>query len=170
MKTLQLTAKNTIIYIAFNTIALAFIYFVPTISHLLSFPMYLIEPMRIALILAMVHTTKVNAYVLALTLPLFSFLVSGHPILYKMVIISGELLLNVWFFYLIYSKSKNAFASIFSSIILSKAIYYLAKFSLIALVFKSNDSIISTPIYIQIATTLVFSAYLGLVYEKKRLV
>jgi hypothetical protein len=168
MKTLQLTAKSTIYHIVFNSIALAFIYFVPTISHLLSFPMYLIEPMRIALILAMVHTTKVNAYVIAITLPLFSYLVSGHPVFYKMLLISGELMLNVWFFYLVLSRTKNAFASIFSSIVFSKMVYYLAKFVIIALIFKSTESIVSTPLYIQLATTLVFSIYLGLVFGKEK--
>jgi hypothetical protein len=53
--------------------ALLIIYLTPAISHLFSFPVYLLEPMRIMLILAVVHTSRKNAYLLALTLPLFSF-------------------------------------------------------------------------------------------------
>jgi len=167
MQAAQLTSQKTIGYILFDIIALAFIYFVPTISHMLNFPLYLIEPMRIALILALVHTTKRNAYIIAITLPLFSFLVSAHPVFYKMLLISGELILNVWLFYLVYSKTKNAFASILSSILLSKALYYLAKFLIIALIIKSSDSIISTPLYIQGITTLVFSGYLWVMFRGK---
>src|SRR6056297_3145024 len=83
----------------FDLAAIAFIYFIPAISHMLSIPLYLLEPMRIILILALVHTHKVNAYVLAATLPFFTFLVSGHPILPKAFLISAELVLNVFLFF-----------------------------------------------------------------------
>jgi hypothetical protein len=167
MNTLQLTSKRTLGTVIFDILALAFIYFVPTISHMLNFPLYLIEPMRIALVLALVHTTKRNAYVIALTLPIFSYLVSAHPVFYKMMLISGELIINVWLFYFIFNRTKNAFVSILSSIILSKAIYYLAKFIAIVLIFKVNENIVSTSLYIQAATTLVFSLYLGLMFREK---
>lgn len=166
MSTMPLTTKRTLGYILFDILALAFIYLIPTISHMLSIPLYLIEPMRIALILALVHTTKQNAYIIALTLPLFSFLVSAHPVFYKMLLISGELLVNVWLFYFIMAKTKNAFASILSSIILSKALYYLAKFVAITLILKTSEVFVATPLYIQAATTLVFSLYIGLMFKK----
>lgn len=168
MATLQLTSKRTISYVVFDILALAFIYLVPTISHMLSLPLYLIEPMRIALILALVHTTKRNAYIIALTLPIFSYLVSAHPVFYKMLLISGELVLNVWLFYFLLGRTKNVFASILSSIIVSKAIYYLAKFIALALIFNSTESIISTPLRIQVITTLVFSVYLWLMFKKRK--
>ena len=166
MASIELTSRRTITAVIFDILALTFIYFVPTISHMLSFPLYLVEPMRIALILALVHTTKRNAYIIAITLPLFSFLVSAHPVFYKMMLISGELVINVWLFYFILSITKSAFLSIISSILLSKAVYYLAKIVAVGLILKTGESIISTPIYIQLATTLVFSAYLGLMYRK----
>jgi hypothetical protein len=168
MLTDQLSSKKTIGYILFDIIALAFIYFVPTISHMLNFPLYLIEPMRIALILALVHTTKRNAYIIAITLPLFSYLVSAHPVFYKMMLISGELVLNVWLFHFILSRSKNAFASILSSIILSKAVYYLTKFLIIALIIKTGESIIATPLYIQAISMLVLSGYLWLMFRGRQ--
>lgn len=168
MNTAQIASKRTIGFILFDIVALAFIYFIPTISHMLSFPLYLIEPMRIALVLALVHTSKRNAYIIALTLPIFSFLVSAHPVLYKMLIITGELVINVWLFYFLLNKTKNAFASILSSIILSKAIYYLAKFIAIAVILKSSESIIATSLYIQVATTLLFSAYIGLMLSERK--
>lgn len=161
MRTAQLTANKTLSYVLFDIVALSFIYFVPTISHLLSVPLYLIEPMRIALILALVHTTKRNAYIIAVTLPIFSFLVSAHPVFLKMILISAELVLNVWIFYLLFNRTKNAFVSILTSIIVSKGVYYLTKFGLISFALLTTSDLIATPLYIQLVTSLVFSSYLG---------
>ena len=168
MTTMQLTKRKTIGYILFDLVAIAFIYFVPTFSHLLNFPLYLIEPMRIALVIALVHTNRYNAYIIALTLPLFSFAVSAHPVFLKMLLITGELVLNAWIFYLLFSKTKNAFVSILSSIIISKGLYYLAKYSLISFSLLSASKLVATPIYIQAITTLVFSIYVGFIFWKKK--
>ena len=151
--------------ILFDIFAVAFIYFVPALSHLLSLPVYLIEPMRLMLILALVHTTKQNAYIVAITLPLFSFLISGHPVLPKMALIAFELSLNVFLFHLLLNKFKKAFLPVVFSIIGSKLFYYIIKYGLIQFaVLKSG--LISTPIYIQLIMTLVFSAYLFSFYKK----
>ncbi len=98
---IALSGKPLVRNITFDILALLFIYLVPTFSHLISIPIYLYEPMRIMLILAMVHTTRRNAYIITLTLPLFSFIVSFHPVFLKSILIAGELALNVaLFFYL----------------------------------------------------------------------
>jgi len=163
-----LKQKKTIASILIDISALAFIYFVPTISHLIALPVYFIEPMRLMLVFALVHTNKTNAYIIALTLPIFSFLISAHPVLPKMLLITFELTLNVFLFYLLSKKMKNVFPAILFSIIISKMVYYLIKFGLINLaIIKSG--LISTPIYIQVITTLVFSTYLYLVYRNKKL-
>ena len=160
--------KKTITSILIDISALAFIYFVPTISHLIALPVYFIEPMRLMLVFALVHTNKTNAYIIALTLPIFSFLISAHPALPKMLLITFELTLNVFLFYLLSKKMKNVFPAILFSIIISKMVYYLIKFGLINLaIIKSG--LISTPIYIQVITTLVFSTYLYLVYRNKKI-
>lgn len=170
MKVLSKTLlqKQTITSVLIDISALVFIYFVPTISHLIALPVYFIEPMRLMLVFAMVHTNKKNAYLIALTLPIFSFLISAHPVLPKMLLISFELSLNVFLFYLFSKKMKNIFPAILSSIIISKVVYYLIKFGLINFAII-NSGLISTPIYIQLITTLVFSTYLYLVFRKKKL-
>lgn len=152
--------------IVLDILALAFIYFVPTISHLLNIPLYLVEPMRIMLILALAHTSKKNAYLLALTLPLFSFLISSHPNIFKVLLITLELMLNVWLFYKL-SKRVNNFIAIFSSIIISKVVYYLLKFGLISFAVLQTG-LISTPLYLQLITTVVFSGYLFFVLRKNQ--
>lgn len=151
--------------ILFDIIAITFIYFVPAISHLLSLPVYLIEPMRLMLILALVHTTKQNAYILALTMPLFSFLLSAHPVFPKMLLITFELGLNVFLFHLLVSKFRNTFFPILISILGSKVIYYILKFGLIQFaVLKSG--LISTPILIQAFMAVIFSSYLFFFYKQ----
>lgn len=162
-----LVQKRTILSILIDISALAFIYFVPTISHLISLPVYFIEPMRLMLVVALVHTNKSNAYLIALTMPVFSFLISGHPLLPKMILIAFELSLNVFLFYALIGLTKRLFPSILLSIIISKIVYYLLKFGMIQ--FAIIDSgLISTPIFIQLITTVVFSSYLFIFYRKNQ--
>lgn len=153
--------------IVLDIFALAFIYFVPTISHLLNIPLYLVEPMRIMLILAIAHTSKKNAYIIALTLPLFSFLVSAHPNIFKVLLITAELVLNVWLFFEL-SKKTNQFVAMLSSILISKVFYYLLKFGLISFAVLQTG-LISTPIYLQLITSVVFSGYLFFVLRRNQL-
>lgn len=167
MNTVRVTyfSRQNVKSVLFDIAALAFIYFVPAISHLLSLPVYLIEPMRLMLILALVHTTKQNAYIIALSLPLFSFLISAHPVLPKMVLISFELVLNVFLFFALLKKFNNTFLAVLLSIITSKLIYYLLKFALIKLTII-DSGLISTPIVIQVIMVLIFSSYLFSFYRK----
>jgi len=165
-KQIQLLANRKVLsLILLDLLGVLLIYFVPTLTHLISLPVYFIEPMRLMLILAMVHTNKHNAYFLALTLPLFSFLISSHPVFLKVILISIELVLNVWLFYLLKDRIKQLFSSILLSIVLSKLAYYTFKFVLIKLAFL-DSSLISTPLVIQLCTTLVFSLYLYKFFRK----
>jgi hypothetical protein len=158
MATLALDKQSTLNIIILDILAISAIYFMPTITHLLSFPIYLIEPMRIALVLAMMHTRKENAYILALTLPAFSFLISGHPVAPKMIIITLELLVNVWLFFTFSKMIKNEALTMLAAVLLSKMFYYFVKLGLIGLGFLSMD-LISTPIWIQFVVAFVLSAY-----------
>jgi hypothetical protein len=153
--------------IIFDILALAFIYFVPALSHLFNIPIYLVEPMRIMLILAMVHTTKTNAYLIALTLPLFSFLISSHPNVFKGLIMTSELLLNVWLFFEISKRLSNKFVAMLSAIVVSKLVYYLLKFGLISFAVLESG-LISTPIYLQVITSIIFSGYVFLLLRRKK--
>lgn len=97
----QINIRSIII----DVLGLTFVYFVPTLSHLVGLPIYLIEPMRIMVVLAMAHTNRTNAYILALTLPVFSYAISMHPVFAKSLLITAELLLNVWLFYYLLKSS-----------------------------------------------------------------
>jgi hypothetical protein len=151
----------------FDILALFAIYLVPAISHLFSFPVYYLEPMRIIMILAIAYTSRKNAYLIALTLPIFSLLISAHPSLIKSFLVTGELLLNVWLFSFLLEKFSNKTTSIFLSILISKCCYYLVKYLLINTAVMSGD-LISTPLYIQVIMMFIMSGYIYLIsYSKK---
>jgi hypothetical protein len=143
------------------------VYFLPALSHLLSFPLYMAEPMRILVILALLHTNHNNAFILAVTLPVFSTLVGGHPDVYKMVIMTIELVCNVWLFYLLSGIVKNTFFRLFSSILLSKIIYYLLKYFLLTTLLLQGK-LITTPLFIQLIVSILLSAYAILIFWNKK--
>lgn len=156
-----LTAKRAAIStILLDLSALAFIYMVPALSHLLSLPVYLAEPMRLMLILSLAHSGRGNAYLLALTLPAFSLVISAHPVLPKMLLITTELTLNAFLFFLLAGKMKHLFFPAFLSILVSKAVYYLLKYIFIRLAVIDTD-LVTTPLLFQLVMTLLFSLYLA---------
>jgi hypothetical protein len=141
---------------------LLLIYFLPAISHLFAFPIYYLDPMRIALVVALIHTSKRNSYIIALTLPLFSFLISSHPQIIKSFLLSAELIINLSLFFLLKEKLKNVFTSLFISIVISKAIYYLLKFVFISSALL-DDKLFSTPFYFQLISAIMLSSYIYLI-------
>lgn len=145
---------------------IALIYFVPALAHMTGVPLYMAEPMRIILILSMVHASKYTSCVLAATLPLLSWIFSGHPELVKMLIITGELLLNVSLFYLIYKRLNNPLIAILASIIISKILCYLAYWPVFSFAFMVAEA---HPLFlvIQIITTVIFSFYVTLSLKKQ---
>ena len=156
--------KHWISTFLLNGIALAFIFFMVPISHMLSIQLYMVEPMRLMLILALVHTHKKNAYLLAVTLPLFSFLISAHPVLFKAGLISAELVVNVAVFYFLASRI-HTLGAIFASIWISKLFYFVVKYFALQTAVLSG-AMFGIPIWVQLATSAVFSVYLFLMYKK----
>ena len=136
--------------------AILVITFLPAISHLISIPLYLFEPMRVILVLSIMFTTRRNSYLIALALPLFSHLISAHPAFVKLFLISSELLLNIYLFSLLEKKTGNIFASLFVSIFFCKIYYYIVKAGLIS-VGLMEGGLVSTPIYLQLIIALVLS-------------
>ncbi len=148
-------------------IGLLFIYFVPAISHLLSVPLYFIEPMRLMVIIAMIFSSKRNTYLIALSLPVFSFLISSHPIFPKMLIMTLELGLNVWLFYLFARLMRNYFYAMLLSVVLSKGVYYLLSYMAVHMSFMGTSEVSTIPLYIQAIVTVVFSTYVFIMFSRK---
>lgn len=158
--------KSLVRPVIFDILALALVFFTPALTHLFNVPIYYAEPMRLMVILSLVHTRKRNAYLLALLLPLFSFVVSGHPVVFKVFLIMMELTLNVWLFFFLKDKLGRPFFAILLSIVGSKAVYYLFKFAFIQLSLIGSG-LVSTPLIVQAVFTMLFAGYVGLFFRDR---
>lgn len=159
-------SKSAVKIAVIDLLALLFIYFTPALTHMLSLPVYLIEPMRLMLILSIAHSSKVNSFILALSLPLFSHLISAHPVFLKTVLISLELSLFAFLFYEFSKKFKSVFLVMLVSVAAGKLFYYLAKYLFISYGLI-NSELISTPVYMQIITSIAFSLYVSVIFGRK---
>ena len=146
--------------------ALVFVGLVPAASHLFKIPVYFIEPMRVMLVLALLYSSRWNAYALAIVLPLFSFLVSGHPAPVKMMIIMAELALNAWLFLYFYQKTRRSFLSAFSSIIISKVFCYAMYFVAFSMAFVKAEAEI-TFLLAQMILTIVLSSLVWIILARR---
>lgn len=130
------------------------IYFLPNISSLLNSPLYLFEPMRVIIIIAIVHTSKENTNILALLLPVVSYIFSNHPSLIKTFMLSGDLLLNIFLYRGLIKFIVNKFLLMSMCIVASKLTYYLAKYLLMQFSVLKGD-LIAVPLYIQISIVII---------------
>ena len=146
---------------------LAVVYSIPTLSHALSVPLYLFEPMRMALFVSILFLPdRKNAYLLAITLPLFSYIVSGHPVVVKNAIIAIELLANVFILYRLLEMNFNYFISCFVSIIASKILYYSLKYFVIYQGLFATK-LIDTSIIVQLLISCLLSLAFWSIYNKR---
>jgi hypothetical protein len=146
--------------------ALVFVGLVPAASHLFKIPVYYIEPMRVMLVLALLYSSRWNAYALAIVLPLFSYLVSVHPAPLKMMIIMAELVFNAWLFLLFYQKTRKSFLSAFGSIILSKVFCYAMYLVVFSTAFVKAEAELSF-LVAQLILTLVLSSFVWLILDRR---
>jgi hypothetical protein len=149
-----------------DIVALVVVFLTPEIGQYTHLPFWMIEPMRLMVILSIAHSTRTNSYLLALVLPVFSWAVSGHPELFKMLVMTGEITVNVFLFYLLIRKINSAFQAMFISIALSKLLcyaFYLLFFSQTFIREETEPSFLIA----QVISTLVFSFYVYWVFRKK---
>lgn len=142
--------------------ALVFVGLVPAASHLFKIPVYYIEPMRVMLVLALLYSSRWNAYALAIVLPLFSFLVSGHPAPLKMMVIMAELVLNAWLFLYLYRKTRKSFLSALGSIIISKVFCYAMYLVVFSMAFVKAEAEL-TFLLAQMILTLILSGLIWMI-------
>lgn len=162
LMSLKRSSSNTIVI---DLLLLAAIAFLPALSHMLSFPVYLLEPMRILLVISIVHTSKRNAFIVAAALPIFSFILSLHPGFFKSALVLSELSLNVWLFYLLIKIFNNGFVAMVLSIAASKLYYYAVKYFMVQAVLIKGE-LLATPIYLQAIVGLILSVYVYFVWKK----
>lgn len=142
---------------------LALLYLLPSFSHVTALPLYMFEPMRVALLIALLFTNRSNAFFLAFTIPLASAMVTGHPVPFKAVMMGIELsILVAAYSYLVQRARVPAFAALTAAIVLSKLIYYTMKFAALKAGLLAG-SLISTPPQTQLILAIGTAAVFGLV-------
>lgn len=153
--------------VTFDLIALSVIYLIPTVSHIVGFPIYYLDPMRLLVFLIIIHTDRKNSYIIAGTLPLISFLTSSHPVLLKSLAMSVELVINVWLFFKLSKFFKNNFVSAAFSIVIAKSVYYAVKYLLVSMSLISSG-VFATPIHYQLTVILIISVYAFIMIPKSK--
>lgn len=151
--------------IVLDVSALLLVYFLPALTHLTAIPFYIIEPFRLMVLVSLVvMNNKHNALLLAVTLPLFSFIIATHPLFVKAMLISIEMVFNVLVYIWLINKVNKPFWVILFSIIVSKAGYYLLKYGFISVGMLSM-SLVSTSLLVQLAMAVVTALLFGQIYK-----
>jgi len=153
-----------------DAVCLLFIYLVPALSHALSVPLYLLDPMRLAVLGALLVTGNwKNSLILAITLPFFSALLGMHPVFPKCLLIAIELSVNVLLFIWLsraFGRSRAASGlAVFVSILLSKGLYYGLKALVLSAGLLQMD-LVSTAPMIQLAVALLISLGFAIWWKK----
>ena len=148
-----------------DIVAIALVYFMPALAHLTAIPFYVIEPFRLMIFVSLVvMNNKHNALLLAVTLPLFSFIIASHPLFAKAMLISIEMVFNVLVYTWLIKKINKPFWVILISIVVSKAGYYLLKYGFISMGLLSM-SLVSTSLLAQLAVAVLTALLFGQIYK-----
>lgn len=151
-----------------DIVALALVYIMPALAHLTAIPFYIIEPFRLMVLVSLVlMNNKHNALLLAVTLPLFSFIIATHPLFAKAMLISMEMVFNVLVYSWLIKKINKPFWVIIISIVLSKAVYYLLKYGFISMGLLSM-SLVSTSLLVQLIVAVATALLFGQIYKLSR--
>jgi len=146
-----------------DVVLLVALYLVPSLSHATALPVYMLEPMRVALIVALLFTNRANTYFIAVTIPLASALLTGHPEPLKAVLMCIEFsILVAAYGYFAQRLRIPAFAALTAGILISKLVYYTMKAGALSAGWLSG-SLISTPLKTQLALAIGTAAVFGLI-------
>lgn len=152
--------KNTFMI---DVALLAALYFLPSLSHVTALPLYMLEPMRVALIVALLFTNRTNAYFIAFTIPLASAMITGHPTPFKALLMGIEFsILVACYSYFVQMLRIPAFAALTAAILVGKVVYYTMKYAALGAGLLSG-SLISTPLLTQVVLAVGTAAVFGLV-------
>lgn len=146
-----------------DAILVSFVLIMPIVVHALGISARFIEPMRLSLFASvLLVSSKKNAYLLAIMLPILSMCVIGMPVWYKAVLMSVELCANVFLYYQMCRWRISAFSAVLISIIVSKALYYFLKYILIQMaVFPQGTLVSNTVPQVVVALLIASFFYVG---------
>lgn len=153
---------------------MALVCLVPTFSHLLSFPLYHLDPMRMMLFAAMLLAAKngkegllQNGLLFAIAMPLVACAFAGMPSLLKALIIVAELVTNVVLFCSLSKAGSKAstFVALLLSTLLAKGLYYGLKAAAISAGLLTG-SVLGTTLLLQAAVVVTLAALFTIIYTR----
>jgi hypothetical protein len=151
-----------------DIVLISIAYILPVLAHRAAFPLYRLEPVRAVVLVGLLWTAnRKNAVLLALTVPLFTFWLAGHPVMPKGLLIAAELLVNVLFFVWMERKVRSLFLCMLFSILVSKAVYYLLKWLLVSSLLPAQP-LVGTGLGVQLAVAVGMSLCFALLAERRR--
>jgi hypothetical protein len=141
---------------------------IPALAHLVPFPLYYLDPMRLLLLVSYLFTrNQGNSLLLSVGIPIFSTLVTGHPTVAKALLIAVELLVNISILPMVLERWKlPVLLTVFGSIVVSKCAYYIAK-ALFMRCGLLDGKLIATDLYAQVLTAGAISCAFALLYRRK---
>ncbi len=131
-------------------------YITITVAHILPFPLYKLDPMKIIVLVTVIYSTRWNSVAIAAALPVLSFLSTGHPVFPKFLIMSSELMVFAFVLSSFRIRQLKGIISFLSAVLISKILYYMIKSGVIAMGYL-DQAFIPSDFYTQIQA-LVISA------------
>ncbi len=136
---------------------------VPSVSHLLALPLYMLNPMLALLLVGLlIGRDWRNAMVLAVLMPLVSCLVTGMPAAPKMVCMMAELATVATMFGWLQRKWA-VLPAVLTAVLAGKAVYYALKAVVIA-----PAVLVGTAWWMQLGAIVLWCGLFTLVYKSRK--
>lgn len=146
-----------------DVVLLTALFLLPSFSHLTALPLYRFEPMRIAILVALLFTNRANAYFIAFTIPLASAMIAGHPVPIKALLMGIELaILVASFAHLVRMQRIPVFAALITAMLFSKVVYYTMKYVALSAGWLAGN-LVTTPLQTQLVLAVGTAVIFGLV-------
>ena len=139
-------------------------------SHSIGLPLYKLNPMHWVIYLAILFRkpSAISIVVLAVAMPFTSLLLTGHPMVYKSVIMSVELSIYGIIFSLILNRVYQSITLAYIvSQIFGQVIYFSLKYLLIKMALM-NSAMFSSSIIIQIIVFIILGLCLQIIYNQQQ--
>ena len=136
---------------------------VPSVSHLLALPLYMLNPMLALLLVGLlIGRDWRNALVLAVLMPLVSSLVTGMPAAPKMVCMMAELATVATMFGWLQRKWA-VLPAVLTAVLAGKVVYYALKAVVIA-----PAVLVGTAWWMQLGAVVLWCGLFTLVYKSRK--
>lgn len=157
------TVRKVTTLAGLDAVLLAAACLIPAASHVLAFPLYMLNPMLALLLVGILMGRDWrNALALAVLMPLVSSLVVGMPAAPKMVCMMAELaVVSMLFGWL--SRRWAVLPAVLVSVLAAKGVYYALKALIVA-----PAVLVGTAWWIQLGAVVVWCGLFALIYKRTK--